>query len=41
VFSKPGSPKGYSMISGQDFHQGYVMDKKKLDHTMLEVMNAF
>ncbi len=41
VFSKPGSPKGYTVISGQDYHQDYVLDKKKLDQTMLEIMNAF
>lgn len=41
VFSKPTTRKGYSIISGQDYKQGYTLDKTKLDQTMLEIMNAF
>lgn len=39
VFGK--SSKGYSMIHGQDYKKKYQLDKKKLDITMLEIMNAF
>lgn len=41
VFSKPSTRKGYSTINGRDYKMNYLLDKKKLDETMLEIMNAF
>ncbi|WP_300465219.1 ATP-binding cassette domain-containing protein [Desulfobacula sp.] len=41
VFGKPSENKGCFMISGQDYQNKYHLDKKKLDLTMLEIMNAF
>ncbi|WP_457552930.1 ATP-binding cassette domain-containing protein [Desulfobacula sp.] len=41
VFGKPSENKGCFMIQGQDCKKGYHLDKKKLDLTMLEIMNAF
>ena len=41
VFGKPSENKGCFMISGQDYKNNYHLDKKKLDLTMLEIMNAF
>lgn len=41
VFGKPSGNKGCLMIDGQDYKHEYDLDKKKLDVTMLEIMNAF
>jgi len=41
VFSKPSTEKGYSIVTGQDYKQHYLLNKKNLDDTMLEIMNAF
>ena len=41
VFSKPSTRKGYSVVAGQDYQQNYLLNKKNLDGTMLEIMNAF
>jgi len=41
VFGKPSENKGCFMINGQDYKNEYALDKKKLDATMLEIMNAF
>jgi len=41
VFGKPSENKGCFMINGQDCKKDYLLDKKKLDITMLEIMNAF
>ena len=41
VFSKPTTEKGYTIVNGQDYKQNYHLDKKNLDETMLEIMNAF
>lgn len=41
VFGKPSENKGCFMIQGQDYKKNYHLDKKKLDVTMLEIMNAF
>jgi multiple sugar transport system ATP-binding protein len=41
VFGKPSENKASSMIQGRDYKQGYRLDKKRLDITMLEIMNAF
>ncbi|MFH1155187.1 MAG: ATP-binding cassette domain-containing protein [Pseudomonadota bacterium] len=41
VFSNPAELKGYSLIQGQDYRAGYALDKKKLDTTLLEIMDAF
>ena len=41
VFGKSSKNKGCSMIKGQDYKKGYHLDKKSLDITILEIMNAF
>jgi multiple sugar transport system ATP-binding protein len=41
VFGKSSENKGCLMIDGQDCKRDYHLDKKKLDITMLEIMNAF
>ncbi len=41
VFGNLLEKKDCFMIDGQDYKQGYCLDKKKLDVTMLEIMNAF
>ena len=41
VFGKPSENKGCFMINGQDYKQDYRLDKKNLDLTILEIMNAF
>ncbi len=41
VFGKPSENKGCFMIHGEDYKNNYHLDKKKLDQTMLEIMNAF
>ncbi|THB81691.1 MAG: ATP-binding cassette domain-containing protein [Desulfobacteraceae bacterium] len=41
VFGKPGGQKQNFLIHGQDYTQGYELDKESLDHCMLEIMNAF
>lgn len=41
VFGNPTHNKTCSLITGQDYSQDYRMDKKELDATMLEIMNAF
>lgn len=41
VFGKPSENKGCFMVNGQDCKKGYNLDKKNLDFTMLEIMNAF
>jgi len=41
VFGKPSENKTCFMINGQDCKKDYHLDKKKLDITMLEIMNAF
>jgi ABC-type multidrug transport system ATPase subunit len=41
VFSDPKENKGYSLIQGQDCNSKVILDKKKLDITILEIMNAF
>lgn len=41
VFGKPSGNKGCFMINGQDYKRNYQLDKKKLDRTILEIMNAF
>jgi multiple sugar transport system ATP-binding protein len=41
VFSDPAARKGYSLIRGQDLGTGGTLDRKGLDATLLEIMNAF
>lgn len=41
VFGKSFENKGCIMINGQDYKKEYLLDKKRLDMTMLEIMNAF
>ena len=41
VFGKASENKGCFMINGQDYKKEYLLDKKRLDMTMLEIMNAF
>ncbi len=41
VFGKPSENKGSLMVQGQDYKQGYRLNKQSLDITMLEIMNAF
>lgn len=41
VFGKQSENKGCFMTNGQDYKADYQLDKKKLDLTMLEIMNAF
>jgi multiple sugar transport system ATP-binding protein len=41
VFGKQSENKGCFMTNGQDYKTNYQLDKKKLDLTMLEIMNAF
>ncbi len=41
VFGKASGQKQNYLISGQDYKQSYHLDKSLLDHTMLEIMNAF
>lgn len=41
VFGKPHGETPYYMVEGQDYRSGYRIDKKRLDKTMLEIMNAF
>lgn len=41
VFGKPSEKKGCLMVNGQDYKKDYRLDKKELDKTMLEIMNAF
>lgn len=40
VFGKPSRKKTCSIIQGRDYTKGYAPDKKNLDRTMLEIMNA-
>ncbi|MBU0465435.1 MAG: ATP-binding cassette domain-containing protein [Proteobacteria bacterium] len=41
VFGKFSEKKDSFVIDGQDCKKGYLLDKKELDVTMLEIMNAF
>lgn len=41
VFGKSSEKKDCFVIDGQDCKKGYLLDKKELDVTMLEIMNAF
>jgi len=41
VFGKSSKEKSCSMINGQNCKKKYHLDKKKLDITLLEIMNAF
>jgi len=41
VFGKASEKKSCFVIDGQDCKTGYRLDKKGLDFTMLEIMNAF
>ena len=41
VFGKSSEKKDSFVIHGQDCKKGYILDKKELDVTMLEIMNAF
>ena len=41
VYSNPSEQKGYSLIRGRDYRTGYSLDRKDLDSTLLEIMNAF
>jgi multiple sugar transport system ATP-binding protein len=41
VFGKSPEKKDCFVIKGQDCKKGYLLDKKQLDMTMLEIMNAF
>jgi len=41
VFGKSSGKKDSFVIEGQDCKKGYLLDKKQLDMTMLEIMNAF
>ncbi|MBU1195499.1 MAG: ATP-binding cassette domain-containing protein [Proteobacteria bacterium] len=41
VLGNPSHEKSGSMIDGRDYQSGYRLDKKELDATMLEIMNAF
>jgi len=41
VFGKSPEKKECFVIEGQDCKKGYLLDKKLLDMTMLEIMNAF
>ena len=41
VFGKSSENKGCFMINGQDYKKDYHLDKKRLEITMLEIMNAF
>lgn len=41
VFGKSSEKKDSFVIDGQDCKKGYLLDKKELDVTMLEIMNAF
>jgi len=41
VFRKSSENKNSFVIDGQDCKKGYLPDKKELDITMLEIMNAF
>ena len=41
VFGKPEHEKSAFMINGQDYKKNYHLDKRELDVTMLEIMNAF
>ena len=41
VFRKSLENKNSFVIEGQDCKKGYLLDKKQLDITMLEIMNAF
>jgi len=41
VFRKSSENKNSFVIEGQDCKKGYSLDKKQLDATMLEIMNAF
>ncbi len=41
VFGKQSENKGCFMVNGQDYKADYQLNKKKLDLTMLEIMNAF
>ncbi len=41
VFRKSLENKNSFVIKGQDCKKGYLLDKKQLDITMLEIMNAF
>ncbi len=41
VFGNPSTEKKYTLITGQDYKKGELINKQKLDATMLEIMNAF
>jgi len=41
VFRKSSENQNSFVIDGQDCKKGYFLDKKQLDVTMLEIMNAF
>ena len=41
VLSEPIKKKGSFMVRGQDYKDGYSLDKKAVDATMLEIMDAF
>ncbi len=40
VFKKTSSGKQFNMVTGQDYKKQDVLNKKELDQTMLEIMNA-
>ncbi|MBA3012625.1 MAG: ATP-binding cassette domain-containing protein [Proteobacteria bacterium] len=41
VLSEPVKQKGSFMVKGRDYCQGYTLDKRSFDATMLEIMDAF
>ena len=41
VFGKSSEKKDCFVVNGQDCSKGHQLDKRELDITMLEIMNAF
>lgn len=41
VFGTSKKASDNFMVTGQNYELNYTLDKQKLDHTMLEIMNAF
>jgi len=41
VLSEPVKQKGSFMVKGRDYTQGYILEKKAFEASMLEIMDAF